>query len=100
MAQASSPTLPLSSVLEFEPNGLFNPLTGGVVVNPVLPPAGVRTVALGPTGANLTAWQMSVDATQQIVFQYDRDTTTQYAAPFAINTLLQDGHAIDPECME
>lgn len=94
------PTVPTSSILEFEPSGLFNPPTGGVVVNPVFPAWGIGSIELGPSGANLTAWEMGVDSTQQIVFQYDSDTTTQYAAPFAINTLSQDGHAADPECTE
>ncbi|OUS29703.1 flagellar hook protein FlgE [Gammaproteobacteria bacterium 45_16_T64] len=92
--QTANATLPLAGVIEFEANGLFNPATGGVVVNPILPAGGMTTVALGVTGANLTEWQAGVDGTQAITFDYDRTNTTQFASSFTVNTLSQDGFAI------
>ncbi len=86
--------IPSSAVIEFESNGLFNPTTGGTVVNPVVPITGITTVALGPTGANLTEWQAGVDGDQQITFNYDRASTTQFASAFTVNALSQDGFAI------
>jgi len=93
-AKAANIALPSSAVIEFESNGLFNPTTGGAVVNPVRPITGITTVALGPTGANLTEWQAGVDGAQQITFNYDRANTTQFASAFTVNALSQDGFAI------
>ena len=94
LAQAGNPTIPLSGVIEFESNGLFNPTTGGTVTNPIRPATGIVTEELGPAGANLTSWQAGVDGTQQVTFSYDRANTTQFASAFTVNALSQDGFAI------
>jgi len=90
-------------VIEFESNGLFNPTTGGAVINPIIPVGGIETVVLGTTdttvvpntpGANLTNWQAGVDGLQRVTFNYDRANTTQFASAFTVNALSQDGFAI------
>ena len=92
-AKAANIALPSSAIIEFESNGLFNPTTGGLVVNPITP-ATIITEELGTAGANLTEWQAGVDGTQQVVFNYDRASTTQFASAFTVNALSQDGFAI------
>ncbi len=87
-AQTANAALPRSAIIEFETNGSFDPSISPTV------PATITTVALGTTGANLTEWQAGVDGTQQITFNYDRTSTTQFASAFTVNTLSQDGFAI------
>ena len=84
----AGPGKPLSATIEFETNGSFDPSTSPTVPSPIV------TVALGPTGANLTNWQAGVDGTQQITFAYDQANTTQFASAFTVNSLSQDGFAI------
>ncbi|OUS30197.1 hypothetical protein A9Q99_06900 [Gammaproteobacteria bacterium 45_16_T64] len=89
----------MSGVVEFESNGLLDP-PSGTVLHPILPSNGMATIELGPVGANLSGWQVQVDGTQVIRFNYIVNSMTQYAAPLWVNELSQDGQGIDESCFE
>ena len=86
--------LPDTARIEFEANGLFNPVTGGVVANPIFPVGGIFTDQLGPLGEGLSKWAAGVDGSQVIEYTYDSANTTQFASAFTVNSLDQDGFAI------
>ncbi len=57
-------------------------------------PADIQSVALGAAGANVGTYGNGQDPAQQVTFDLSNSNPTQFASPFTVNSLSQDGFSI------
>ena len=80
----ADPNMPDYATVTFTGSGAFSTTT----------PASIETVQMGPAGANVAGWLSGPDPTQTVIIDIANNIPTQFASPFTVNSLSQDGFSI------